>query len=137
MMGRVMRGDVDYMTVNVNIAIPNPITQTLVGYTFGVTADRYSRLYPMWRGAGAGKSLTGVSGSVAWGTLLSSTAPKPNILSQFITQHGINFSSGSIIGAGMTYSPNMPADAPSVAGEYGVYSPQAGVSYSYTSPPLP
>ena len=56
----------DYVSFDINIAIPNPVTLTAVGINIDVTLDRNGNLY-LGGGGSVGESLTMVSGSLVGG----------------------------------------------------------------------
>ena len=117
----------DYWVFNINVAIPNPLTLTLVGWSGALTVDRHMDVSWSILGGGVGKSATMVSGSVQAGWLNQTTIPSQKQTTSFITGNGVNFTAGYIGGGGETWSPGN-----GFATQIGIVSPQIGVSYNYS-----
>ncbi len=117
----------DYISFNANIAITNQWTLTLVGYSFQMALDRYGNLYWAPVGVTLGKSATKVSGSLTAGYLDCSGKPSSDSLKAFMTGHGFNVGAGYWGGVGLTWVPGRGQ-----AYEFGLVSPQGGVSYHYS-----
>ncbi len=75
----------DYISLNINIAIPTPWTGTLFGWSGQITLDRYGNLYWAPLGVSGGKSLTGVSGSLTTGWLNECEKPSEERLKGFLS----------------------------------------------------
>jgi RHS repeat-associated protein len=117
----------DYVTLNINIAIPNPWTATLVGWSGTATIDRYDNFYWSPAGAGIGKSATFVSISLQNGWLTQTTKPSSKQLNSFLTGHSVNVGAGFIVGGSGSWSPGNGS-----AVQIGLFSPQVGGSYNYS-----
>ncbi len=117
----------DFFSININVAILNPWTGTLVGGTGAVTADENGDVY-VGVGPSVGKTLTFVSGSVAIGWLNQKAAPTEEQLRSFFTGHGFNASAGFWGGGAINYSPETETTATSL----GLFTPQVGGGYTYS-----
>jgi RHS repeat-associated protein len=130
---RMANNGADYLSLNVNVAIPTPWTGTLFGLSFQVAGDRYGNLYWSPLGAGVGKTLSGVSASVTAGWLNQPATPSAEQMEGFMTANSFNVAAGSFFGAGLTYVPNQVT---STATELGLFTPQVGGSYHYSFGPV-
>jgi RHS repeat-associated protein len=117
----------DYISANVNIAIPTPWTGTLLGWSGVVAIDRHGGIYWSPVGASAGKALTGVAGSLTGSWLNQCVTPTEGQLENFLTAHGFSVGGGFIGGGGVAYTPGA-----GTATQLGLYSPQVGGSYNYS-----
>lgn len=117
----------DFIQGNVNIAIPNPWTGTLVGWSGTASIDRYGNWYWSPLGGGVGKSMTVVSGSLTANWLDRGCTPTPDQLDNFLTSHGFNGTAGFWGGLSQSYTPGA-----GWASGLGFVSPQAGASYNYS-----
>ena len=117
----------DYISLNVNVAIPTPWTGTLIGWSGQASLDRYGNLYWAPLGATVGKSATGISGSLTAGWLNEVGKPCEERLKDFLSGHSLNFGGGFWAGGGLTWVPGR-----GTATEVGFVTPQAGVSYHYS-----
>jgi hypothetical protein len=118
----------DYFSVNVNVAVPNPVTLTYVGISGQVAVDRDGNVYG-GIGPTIGKSATMASFSATGGWLLQGTRPTTSTLNNFMTGHSLNIGGGARGGYvglnGLVGNGN--------ALEIGIASPQAGGSYHYST----
>ena len=115
----------DFISVNVNVAIPNPVTATLVGVTFAVELDRKGSVY-VGVGPSVGKSLTGISGSVTANRLSQTTTPTSDQLNRFLTKGSWSATGGFQIGA------QVQKTSGGTAGGVGFVSPQVGGGWTYS-----
>jgi RHS repeat-associated protein len=126
----------DFYQININIAIPNPWTGTLVGVSGVVSISRYGHLYySPFTGATVGKSATVVSGSLTAGWLNRFGTPTANQLNGFLCSNSFNAMGGFWGGAGLSYTPGS-----GTATQVGFVSPQFGGSWNYSfaaNPPPP
>ena len=116
----------DFVSANVNVAIPNPWTLTFVGVTFTVNLDRDGNLY-FGLGPTAGKSATGVSGSLTADWLDQLHKPSATHLHGFLTHSSFSGTAGFWGGVQQGWTPGS-----GFATGVGFVSPQAGVSYTYS-----
>ena len=119
--------DPDFISANVTVAIPNPYTATVVGWSGSLARDRYGNWYWSVLGLSVGKSLYGASVSVTPGWLNQLTTPSSTQLEQFLTTSGGNFGVGYWGGGGISYTPGS-----GTATVLGFYTPQIGLSYNYS-----
>ena len=117
----------DYISANVNVAIPTPWTGTLLGWSGVVALDRHGGIYWSPVGASAGKALTGVAGNLTGSWLNQCAKPTEGQLENFLTAHGFSVGGGFIGGGGVAYTPGA-----GTATQLGLYSPQVGGSYNYS-----
>jgi hypothetical protein len=117
----------DFVSGNVNIAIPNPLTATLVGWSGTATIDRYGNWYWSPAGGGVGKSATVVSASVTANWMNQSDRPSEEQLNNFLSGHGVNVALGYWGGVAESYSPGN-----GTATGVGFVTPQFGGSYNYS-----
>ncbi len=117
----------DYISGNINIAIPNPWTLTLVGWSGTASIDRYGHTYWSPLGLGVGRSATMVSGSLTGNWLDKCHKPTQKELDDFLTQHGFSGSAGFWGGANQNYTPGSGWST-----GVGFVSPQIGASYNYS-----
>jgi hypothetical protein len=115
----------DYLSLNVNVAIPNPLTGTLVGVSGQFSLDRYWNLYAGLGGT-VGKSSTGVSGSLTAGWLNTFSTPSYGTMTSFLSGSSFN-AGGGVVGYNLAWTPGV-----GTATEFGLFSPQAGASYHYS-----
>jgi RHS repeat-associated protein len=118
----------DYISGNLNIAIPNPWTLTFFGWSGQIVLDRYGNVYVAPLGATLGKSYTFVSGSLTLGILGEWCTPSEDKLKDFLSGHSVNFHGGYWGGFGGTKNLSSGAEA----FELGFVTPQAGLSYHYS-----
>jgi RHS repeat-associated protein len=118
----------DYFAVNLNIAIPNPWTATVVGWSGTASVDRYGNWYWSPLGIGAGKSATIVSGSLTANWITQFNKPTESQLQNFLSGHGVNVTGGIWGGLSGSWSPSTGDKAFGI----GVVSPQIGGSYNYS-----
>jgi len=117
----------DYVSLNINIAIPTPWTGTLIGITpVALSLDRYGNWY-YGLGPNVGKALTFVSGSLTAGWLDQECKPTEGQMNNFLSGHGVNAGAGYWGGFGAQWSP-----ANASATYIGIVTPQAGVGYTYS-----
>jgi RHS repeat-associated protein len=120
----------DYVSISINITIPNPITGTVIGWTGQVEMDRYLNVYVSPLGGNIGKSITVASASGTFGWLNVCETPSEEKMNTFLAGHSINISAGNFVGGGLTWVPGV-----GTATEVGIFiMPQAGVSYNYSFP---
>ena len=117
----------DYASVNVNIALPNPWTATLVGWSGSISVDRYGDWYWSPIGAGVGKSATIFSASATINWLDQCIKPTQRKLDDFLSANGFNATIGFFGGVSQSYTPGT-----GMATGVGVVTPQAGASYNYS-----
>lgn len=117
----------DYLAVNVNIAIPNPWTGTLIGWSGTASVDRYGDVFFSPLGVGVGKSATLVSGSVTVNWLDGWGKPSREKVANFLSGHGFNATIGYLGGVSRSYTPGS-----GWATGFGFVSPQIGASYNYS-----
>lgn len=118
----------DYVSVQFNIAVPNPYTGTLIGWSGQITGDRYGNIYASPLGVSFGKSAFLVSASAEVGYVLQNRTPTPRQLRSFLTGDAYNAGFGYGLAESVTYSPN--ADGSKWAMQFGIATPQIGVSYN-------
>lgn len=123
---RGLRGP-DFVLANINVAIPNPWTGTVVGWSGSASIDRYGNWYWSLLGVGAGKSLSLVSGSLTADWMNQRCKPSPGRLHDMLTTHGISFTGGFWGGVNESYTPGT-----GWATGVGFVSPQIGGSYNYS-----
>ncbi len=119
----------DYLRLTGNIAIPNPLSGTLVGVSASVAIDRFFRVY-LGGGASFGRTATFASASAAAGYLLQGDIPSPTELSSLLTGPSVSVGGGFIVGGDVTYSPF--ASGTRLGVEVGLFSPQLGVNVTYS-----
>ena len=117
----------DYISVNINIAIPTPWTGTLFGWSGTASLNRYGDWFWSPFGGGVGKSATLVSGSVTANWLNQLSTPSQSQLSNFLSGNGFNVTAGFWGGVSESYTPGS-----GYATGIGFVSPQAGGSYNYS-----
>jgi RHS repeat-associated protein len=117
----------DYVSINLNIAIPNPWTGTLVGWSGTASLDRYGDWFWSPIGIGAGKSATVVSGSATVNWLDQCGTPSEAQLANFLSANGFNFTAGFWGGVSQSYTPGA-----GFATGFGFVTPQVGLSYNYS-----
>jgi hypothetical protein len=116
----------DYVSGNLNIAILNPWTATLVGITLATNVDRDGDLY-FGVGPTLGKSATLISGSVTVDWLDQKSKPDSQQIHGFLTRHSFSGTAGFWGGVQQSYTPGS-----GWATGVGFVTPQAGVSYTYS-----
>jgi hypothetical protein len=124
---RKIRYKPDYYSFRLNIAISNPVTLTLVGWSGHYTIDRFGNHYYSLAGGNIGKSASAVSYSLVAGMIEQPTIPREAEVEQFCKGHSFNIGGGFIGGSGLTRA----GDKTGV--EFGLFSPQVGGSYSKTT----
>lgn len=117
----------DYFGANINIAIPNPYTGTLIGWSGTGSIDRYGNVYWSPIGAGVGKSATIVSGSLTANWMNQLNTPTESTMNNMLTTNGFNGTAGFIGGISQSYTPGTGTST-----GIGFVSPQAGASYNYS-----
>jgi RHS repeat-associated protein len=117
----------DYLSANINVAIPNPWTGTLIGWSGTASLDRYGNWYWSPLGGGVGKSATFVSGSVTANWMNQPCEPSEWQLNNFLSGSGFNATAGFWGGVSESWSPGNGS-----ATGVGFVTPQAGVSYNYS-----
>ncbi len=116
----------DYISLNINVAILNPYTLSLVGWSGTATLDRYGQIYFSPLGLGVGKSDTIISGSLTANWLDKCHKPTKKELDDFIGGLGFNGAAGLWGGVTQSYSPGS-----GWATGVGFVSPQFGASADY------
>jgi RHS repeat-associated protein len=117
----------DYVSANVNIAISNPITRQLVGWSGTGSIDRYGNWYWSPIGGGIGKTATYASGSITVNWLNQTSKPSEKQLGNFLSGHGVNVAAGYWVGVSESCSPGN-----GYATGFGFVTPQIGASYNYS-----
>ena len=117
----------DFVSANINIAIPNPLTGTLVGWSGTASADRYGNWYWSPLGGGVGKSATVASFSLTANWMNQLGKPSEMQLSNFLSGNGLNVTAGFWGGLSESWSPGNGS-----ATGLGFVTPQAGGSYNYS-----
>jgi hypothetical protein len=118
----------DYFSYQANVAIPNPITQTIVGVTGQISIDMNANVY-VSVGGGVGKSLFFTSGSATFGWIDGSGPITSSEVINFMTGRSVNVAAGiGMLGKGRTESLNTGQRASG----YGLYTPQAGATAPYS-----
>jgi RHS repeat-associated protein len=84
----------DYVGVNVNVAIPNPWTGTLVGWSGTASLDRYGDWFWSPAGVEVGASATAVAGGLTVNWLNQACKPSREHLANFLSSNGFNASVG-------------------------------------------
>jgi RHS repeat-associated protein len=115
----------DYTSVNINIAIPNPYTLTLVGVSITLNIDRYGDSF-LGVGPGVGKSATMVSASMTNNFLTKPGATRTQMTS-FLSASGFSAGAGLGFGVQTSYTPGSGSSHGA-----GVFTPQIGASYNYS-----
>jgi RHS repeat-associated protein len=116
----------DFLSGNLNVAIPTPWTATLVGVTFALNIDRNGGVY-FGLGPSVGKSLTMVSGSATADWMDQKSKPSAQQLNGLLTQHSFGATAGFWGGVQRSYTPGS-----GWATGVGFVSPQAGAGYTYS-----
>ncbi len=123
----------DYIVGSGSVAIPNPLTQTVLGITVQIIRDRDNNWY--WAlGPAAGETATGASLNVSAGWLLTLTPPTEKDRESFITKHSVYVNAGNGPGGGVVWGDPSLVRQPEwkdVAFEFGAYTAQVGGSYVY------
>jgi RHS repeat-associated protein len=114
------KGVAEYVSLTVAVAIPNPLTLTLVGAQVGMALDRFGNVY-LQVGGQVGKAPGVVGGSLMLGDYRGN--PTAEELSTSMAGWFPGFAAGSIIGMGINASG---------ATEVGLTTPQASVAVGYT-----
>jgi hypothetical protein len=117
----------DYFSANINLAITNPWTGTLVGWSGTASLDRNGNWYWSPLGAGVGKSATIISASLTANWMNQACLPSQEQLNNFLSGHGFNAAAGYWGGFSETWSPGNGS-----ATGFGFVTPQAGASYNYS-----
>jgi len=110
----------EYVSLTVAVAIPNPLTLTLVGAQVGMALDRFGNVYLQVAGQ-VGKAPGVVGGSLMLGDYRGN--PTAEELSASMAGWSRGVAGGSIIGMGINASG---------ATEVGLTTPQASVAVGYT-----
>jgi hypothetical protein len=129
----------DYWTGQIGFSLPWISTATL-GLVSGAGTLTYSNGH--WYtavGLNGGKTFVDlllftlpVSGNISGGWLFQPEKPSSNQMHNFLTGLAINVSAGVGIGGGVTWGNVGKFSKNDFAGEAGVYSPQVGVTATYT-----
>lgn len=119
----------DFYLLNVIVAIPNPITATVVGWSGSLSIDRHGQTFISPYGVGVGKSALFASASLTANWMLQSNKPKANETYNFLSGHGISIGGGYYGGVNWAISPTK--DDTRNALSIGLYTPQLGVSCTY------
>ncbi|CAN7561324.1 RHS repeat-associated core domain-containing protein [Pseudomonas sp. LjRoot263] len=90
----------DFLAVNINVAIPNPITDTYFGWSETASLDRYGNWYGSVLGAELGKSANIITGSITANWINQSCNPTENQLNNFLSGNGVNTAAGFWGGGG-------------------------------------
>jgi hypothetical protein len=120
----------DYYSLNVSIAIPNPLTLTFIGWNGNISIDRHGQIYASPIGVSIGKSALLGSASLTANYMLQNNSPSHNETYNFLSGHGVSTGGGFIIGGNYSISPVNSGTKNSIG--FGLYTPQVGVSYNYT-----
>jgi RHS repeat-associated protein len=127
--------DWDYYSVCYTQPLFQTTTAGMTGVTFGVSLDQAGNLY-VAVGGSVGKSLGTVPSFSAVGGMISPSStvkPNANQVESFLTGWAMNFTVGSVVtGSGATRS-LAGSMAGTRSGEFGLASPQVGVTLSYGS----
>jgi len=120
----------DYISLTVNANPLLPYVGTLFGWSGNITLDiRYWNLYLGVLGANAAEGASGVSGSLMAGWLEGVKGiPEEGQLRDLLSGHGINLLYGYGYAQALQYAPSSGL----AATEWGVATPQIGVSYHYS-----
>ncbi len=117
----------DYVGVNINVAVQNPYTATLVGWSGTASIDRHGEIFWSPLGISVGKSATVFAFSVTANWLNQRAKPSREQLHDFLTAHGVNATLGYWAGVSESWTPGR-----GTATGIGFVTPQAGVSYNYS-----
>jgi RHS repeat-associated protein len=117
----------DFFSVNVNVAIPTPLTGTLLGWSGQAAIDSYGDVFVSPLGFNFGKSATFVSGSLTGGWLDAAGVPGQGQLQGLLSGNSFNFGGGYGGGAQRAWTPGC-----GWATQSGIYSPQAGAAWDYS-----
>ncbi len=117
----------DYLSANFNLAIVNPWTGTLFGWSGTFQIDRHGGWHWSAFGAGFGKSATFVSGSITANWMNQSSEPGMDQLNNFLSGNAYNFTAGVWGGISESWLPGMVSST-----GLGFVSPQIGISYNYS-----
>ena len=120
----------DFYSLNVTVAIPNPITATIVGWSGSISIDRHGQIFISHYGVGVGKSALSASASLTANWMLQSNKPKANETYNFLSGHGISIGGGYYGGVNWAISPTNSGTKDAIG--IGLYTPQVGASYNYT-----
>jgi hypothetical protein len=117
----------DFISFNVNVAIPTPWTGTALGWSGTAIVDRYGNWYWSPLGGGVGKALSYVSGSLTANWMDQGCKPCPPQLKNMLTSHGFNAAVGKWGGITEFITPGVGS-----ATGVGIVTPQIGGSYNYS-----
>jgi hypothetical protein len=120
----------DFYSFNFTVAIPNPITSTLIGWSANISVDRHGQVYLSPFGGSVGKSAFMVSVSLTANLMLQSTKPAANETYNYLSGHGISIGGGYYGGVNWAMSPANSGNINALG--IGLYTPQVGASYNYT-----
>lgn len=120
----------DFYSLNIAIAIPNPLTFTVVGWNGNISIDRHLQIFASPIGFGIGKSVTIASASLTANWMIQSNKPTSTETYNFLSGHGISVGGGYIGGINVAISPTNSGTKTAVG--VGLYTPQIGGSYNYT-----
>jgi len=116
----------DFYAGNFNVAIKNPWTGSLVGWSGSLSIDRYGDFYWSVLGVGVGKSASTVSIGIT-ANWMNGGMPSQALLDNMLSSFGTNFSAGYWGGASESWTPGA-----GTATGVGFVSPQIGVSANYS-----
>ena len=119
-------GRPDFLSLSVNVAIPNPWTLTVVGVTFQGSVDRFGQAY-VGLGPTVGRPGTMGSLSLVGGSLNQLRAPTSTQLNGYLSAWNVTGFAGASVGVGEGWTPGSGS-----ATESGLATPQAGASLTYS-----
>jgi hypothetical protein len=117
----------DFYDLSVSIAIPNPVTFTLVGVSVHVDIDRYGQLF--WGlGPAVGRTATLASGSLTANYMMQVETATPAEMSNFLTGHSVNATAG--YWGGLSYTKSLSTGQSALG--TGLVTPQIGGAWQYS-----
>ena len=120
----------DFYSFNVTLAIPNPYTTSIIGWSGSISIDRHGQIFASPLGFAIGKSAFWGSASLTANYLIQSNKPTASETYNFLSGHGISIGAGYIGGANWAISPTNSGTNNALG--VGFYTPQIGASYNYT-----
>jgi hypothetical protein len=117
----------DYVSLNLNLGIPNRWTGKYGGLSATIDLDRDGDVFYSLYGVQYGKSRTVFSGSLMVNWLDQTAIPSRTHLSNFLSSSGFNVSAGDWAGVSESYTPGS-----GLATGIGIMTPQFGGSYNYS-----